>query len=59
MIKYHVDPKCSELAYYFMSYIDRSLAKDSEPVKELASAIQGVCEDRCTDWLWQQSAERE
>jgi hypothetical protein len=46
--RYSYDQRCSYLAQLFLSDIC-DVDEDSECVKELAQAIQDVCEDHCRD----------
>jgi len=48
--RYSYDQACSDLAVYFLTDGRRDIDHDSEAVKELAQAIQDVCEDHCRDF---------
>ena len=48
--RYSYDQACSDLAVYFLTDGKREIDHDSEVVKELAQAIQDVCEAHCRDF---------
>ena len=48
--RYSYDQACADLAFYFLTDGKRDIDMDSEPVKELAQAIQDVCENHCRDF---------
>lgn len=48
--RYSYDPACGDLALYFLTDGKHDVDADTEAVKELAQAIQDLCEDHCRDF---------